>query len=208
MVSQIHRHIHALWLIGNSGPWPTWVNQGLAKQWPPIILQPAPNSTQTYRVPTPHAETKTELLSDRQQQGHMEGYHPESGITVINITCHRHTSHIHNLPNLGITWVLNCYINRRQCRHSLSPLTKRLYCCEQDLALPQRCLFTVNQAKTPWCCPLCAFKQHSGIWVVTCNATSASSDTIPPCRLSLDTHCHNLCCGLTMEQQVPPILPL
>ena len=34
------------------------------------------------RAPTPHTETKAELLSDRQQQGHMEGCLIESGITV------------------------------------------------------------------------------------------------------------------------------
>lgn len=77
--------INTPWLIRNSGPWPTWVNKRLAKQWPPIILQPAPSSTQTHRAPTPHVETKSELLSDRQQQGHMEGGHTQSGITVTRI---------------------------------------------------------------------------------------------------------------------------
>lgn len=88
------RRTYTLWVIRNSGPWPTWVNKGLAKQWPPIILQPAPSSTQTHRAPTPHAETKSELLSDRQQQGHMEGCHTESGITVT-LSTHSLTSHSH-----------------------------------------------------------------------------------------------------------------
>lgn len=37
-----HKPTYTHWLIRNSGPWPTWVNKGLAKQWPQIILQPAP----------------------------------------------------------------------------------------------------------------------------------------------------------------------
>ena len=36
------RPAYTLWLIRNSGPWPTWVNKGLAKQWPPIICRSAP----------------------------------------------------------------------------------------------------------------------------------------------------------------------
>lgn len=47
-----------------------------------------PGSTQTHRAPTPHAETKTVRLSDRQQQGHMEGCRTECGITVTQCTPH------------------------------------------------------------------------------------------------------------------------
>lgn len=89
------RPAYTRWLIGNPGPWPTWVNKGLAKQWPPIICRSAPPApAQTHGAPTPHAETKTELLSDRQQQGHMEGCCTESGITVTHSTRHTHASYI------------------------------------------------------------------------------------------------------------------
>lgn len=86
-------------LIRSSGPWPTWVNKGLAKQWPQIILQhaplyplPQPSSTLTQRAPTPHAETKT---GDSSQTDSSEAIWRDATQSLgLPLRSARHTPHL------------------------------------------------------------------------------------------------------------------